>query len=175
MKIAEILEQLRQPVPSNLISTKTVKGKKSNYTADYIAWFNICDLLDQRCGISNWSWEVKDIQQIGDRLTLVGVLTIYGEDRALTMMATGSEDLDCSNYGDPSSNAEASALRRTAAKMGLCRSLWRKDNKPSLPKLPQVSKNGWMSADQFIAMKPKKQQEVSDYDIDDDRPIYDLT
>ncbi len=165
MKIAEILEQLRQPVPSNLISPKTVKGKKSNYTADYIAWFDICDLLDQKCGISNWSWEVKDIQQIGARLTLIGVLTIYGEDRSLTMMATGSEDIDCSSYGDPSSNAEASAIRRCASKLGLARNLWRKD-KPINPyhhqskspkyKVEEPKKKGWMTPDEFKAMQQAK-------------------
>jgi len=77
MKIAEILSNLRQPVPSNLISTKTVKGRKNSYTADYLAWYDICCLLDERCGdLGNWSWEVRDVQQVGNRLTLVGCLTI---------------------------------------------------------------------------------------------------
>ncbi len=159
MKIAEILSNLHQPVPSNLISTKSIKGNKISY----IAWFNICTLLDERCGgLGNWSWEVRDVQQVGDRLTLIGVLTIYGEDRALTMMATGSEDLDCSSYGDPSSNAEASAIRRAASKMGLARNLWRKD-KPINPyyhqskspkyKVEEPKKKGWMTPDEFKAMQ----------------------
>ena len=68
MKIAEILERLRQPVPSNLISRKTVKGRKNSYTADYLAWYDLCDLLDERCGgLGNWSWEVRDVQQVGNR------------------------------------------------------------------------------------------------------------
>ena len=153
MKLAEIISNLHQPVPSNLISHKTIKGNR----LEFISWFDICTLLDERCGgLGNWSWEVRDIQQVGNRLILVGCLTIYGEDRALSMMATGSEDIDVSSYGDPSSNAEASAIRRCASKYGLGRNLWRKDNKPSLPKLPQASENGWMSADQFVAMKRAK-------------------
>ena len=171
MKLAEIISNLHQPVPSNLISHKTIKGNR----LEYISWFDLGDLLDARCGLASWSWEVRDIQQVGNRLTLVGCLTIYGEDRELRMMATGSEDIDTTSYGDPSSNAEAMCFKRAASKLGLARELWRKDNKSSLPNLPPPSKNGWMSADQFVAMKQKKQQEVSDYDIDDDRPIYDLT
>ena len=153
MKLAEIISNLHQPVPSNLISHKTIKGNR----LEFIAWFDICTLLDERCGgLGNWSWEVRDIQQVGNRLILVGCLTIYGDDRALSMMATGSEDIDVSSYGDPSSNAEASAIRRCASKYGLGRNLWRKDNKPSLPNLPSPSKNGWVSADQFVAMKRAK-------------------
>ena len=77
-----------------------------------------------------------DTQQIGDRLTLTGSLTIHGDDRSLTRQATGTEDIDCSSYGDPSSNAEAMALRRCCAKFGLGRDLWRK-NKPQPLKIGQ--------------------------------------
>ncbi|WLT40311.1 hypothetical protein NON20_24525 (plasmid) [Synechocystis sp. B12] len=37
----------------------------------------------------------------------------------MTRQATGTEDIDCNSYGDPSSNAEAMALRRCCAKFGL--------------------------------------------------------
>ena len=134
MKLTEILERLRQPVPCELISYKTIKGNR----IDYISWVDICRLLDDRAGLARWSWKIKEVRQIGNRLTMVGCLTIYGEDRSLTMMATGSEDLDCSSYGDPSSNAEAMSLRRSASKMGLARDLWKKELQPT-PKLPDLA------------------------------------
>ncbi|MEL4897245.1 Rad52/Rad22 family DNA repair protein, partial [Crocosphaera sp. Alani8] len=126
MKLAEILNNLAQPVPKQKISKKGIfKDKKKIDEIDYIAWYNLCDLLDERCGIDGWSWSIKDVNQISNRLTLTGVLTIYGDDKSLTREATGTEDVDCSSYGDPSSNAEAMALRRCCAKFGLGRDLWR--------------------------------------------------
>ncbi len=134
MQLSEILESLRQPVPSELISYKTIKGNR----IDYISWTTLTDLLDERAGLGGWSWKIKEIQQVGNRLTMIGCLTIYGEDRSLTMMATGSEDIEVSSYGDPSSNAEAMSLRRSASKMGLARDLWKKEFCPT-PKLPNLA------------------------------------
>ena len=134
MKLTEILERLRQPVPSELISYKTIKGKR----IDFISWVDICRLLDERAGLAGWSWQINDVRQVGTRLTMIGCLTIYGDDRSLTMMATGCEELDCSSYGDPSSNAEAMSLRRSASKMGLARDLWKKEFCPT-PKLPDLA------------------------------------
>ncbi len=130
MKLVDILRILAQPVPKNRISKKGIfKNKKKIDEVDYIAWVDCCDLLDQFCGLENWEWSVRDVNQISNRLTLTGVLTIHGDDKNLTRMATGTEDVDCSSYGDPSSNAEAMALRRCCAKFGLGRDLWRKESK----------------------------------------------
>jgi hypothetical protein len=157
MKLAEILENLKAPIPSRLIrSKKTWEEGKASSSVNYIAWFDLCDLLDDLCDF--WEWEVKEVKQITgqppedweineamakaeelkkkpklpkqkDYLTLTGVLTIHGEDRSLSRSATGIEEINCSSYGDPSSNAEAMALRRCCAKFGLGRDLWRKENK----------------------------------------------
>ncbi len=124
--LAELLERLQQPIPDSLISQKTLKGNR----IDYVAWFDLCDLLDERCGLDGWEWQIKDVQQVGNRLTLTGVLTIHGSDRSLTREATGCEDIDVPGYGDPSSNSEAMALRRACSKFGMGRDLWRKDSKP---------------------------------------------
>jgi hypothetical protein len=61
---------------------------------------------------------------------LSGKLTIYGDDGERSMMATGSEKLNCNSFGDPSSNSEAMALKRSASKFGLARSLYEKEEKP---------------------------------------------
>ena len=55
----------------------------------------------------------------GDRFYVVGRLTFTCSDGVFYQEATGTERLDCSNYGDPSSNAEAMAFRRCASKFGL--------------------------------------------------------
>lgn len=52
-------------------------------------------------------------------------------DGSISREATGCELLDCDNYGDPVSNAEAMVFRRAAAKFGLGRSLYDKANRLS--------------------------------------------
>ncbi|AIE76307.1 hypothetical protein [Synechocystis sp. PCC 6714] len=96
----------------------------------------------------------------GDRLTLTGSLTIHGDDRSLTRQATGTEDIDCNSYGDPSSNAEAMALRRCCAKFGLGRDLWRKDKPQPLkmgqrrePEKQTVLAPGTISREEWLARK----------------------
>lgn len=134
MLLAEILENLRQPIaPQFIKQKKTFKDKKPTGLVDYIAWYDLADLLDDLCGLGGWEWLVTDCQQIGHRLTLTGSLTIHGEDRSLTRQATGTEDINCNSYGDPSSNAEAMALRRCCAKFGLGRDLWRRDTPKGQP------------------------------------------
>lgn len=122
MKIAEIIARLKEPVNPRLISQKKVGGK----IIDFISWYTYCDLLDERCGLSNWSWEIVSMTVTDDRLFITGKLTIHGDDRSLSQMATGTEILNCNSYGDPSSNAEAMALRRACAKFSLARQLWLK-------------------------------------------------
>lgn len=167
MKLIDILRSLAQPVPRDCISHKTLKGNK----IDYIAWYDLCDLLDDHCGIDGWEWCVKDVNQISNRLTLTGILTIHGEDKSLTRMATGTEDVDCSSYGDPSSNAEAMALRRCCSKFGLGRDLWRKEIKSN--KNYSISKStkkpipkGQISREEWERRKLQKKQKMNpDHDL----------
>ncbi|MEA5511978.1 DUF1071 domain-containing protein [Crocosphaera sp. UHCC 0190] len=144
MTLIEILERLKQPIPNDLLSQKSLKGN----SIDYVAWYDLTEILDNRCGLGNWEWSIKDVNQVGNNLTLIGVLTIHGEDRHLTMMATGTESVNCSGYGDPSSNAEAMSLRRCCAKFGLGRDLWRKDKpKQSSSNKPikgEISREDWL-------------------------------
>ena len=134
MKLTEILERLRQPVPLELISYKMIKGNR----IEYISWVHLADLLDDRAGIDGWSWKLVDQQQIGNRLTQVWELTIIGEDRSISRQASGDEDVDLEAYGTPATNVEAQCLRRCCAKYNLGRILWKKDRK-SNPQLPPTS------------------------------------
>ncbi len=128
MKLAEILERLRQPVPPHLFSQKRLRGE----TIDYIAWYDICDLLDERCGLDGWTWKQIECQQFGNRLTQTWELTIIGSDRSLSRQATGDEDIDVIHYGSPATNVEAQCLRRCASKFGMARYLWRRENPNSV-------------------------------------------
>jgi hypothetical protein len=55
-----------------------------------------------------------------------GRLTIHAAKGNFTREATGQELTECDGYGDPTSNAEAMALRRCCAKFGLGLHLWEK-------------------------------------------------
>jgi hypothetical protein len=135
MDIKEIMGKLSAPIPAELMKQKRL-GRE---TIDFISWYDTCNLLDARVGLGNWSWEITEVitsnnskmvkdEVIADnRLVVVGRLTIYGDDRTLSMGATGTEVLNCSSYGDPSSNAEAMAFKRACAKLGLARYLYDKE------------------------------------------------
>ena len=64
--------------------------------------------------------------QSNNRLFLVGRLTIPTCKGNIYREATGTEELACSSYGDPSSNAESMAFRRAAARFGLGLYLYKK-------------------------------------------------
>jgi len=153
MTLNEILSALRQPVPTEFISKKRV----GNSTLDFISWFHYCDLLDQRCGFGNWSWEVVSTTISNNRIFLTGRLTIIGSDRQISMDATGTEEMNCSSYGDPSSNAEAMALRRCCAKFGLSRELWEKEKPAYTPKTtpkPATPRTGKeITREEWLALK----------------------
>lgn len=145
--IAEIINRLKQPVAPELISSKKVKNTK----IDYISWFDYCELLDNRVGLGNWQWEIKETTISDNRLFITGRLTIIGDDRSLSQDATGTEILNCSSYGDPSSNAEAMALRRACAKFGLARYLWDKETNQTQVNKPTAK--GEITREQWLQLK----------------------
>ena len=132
MLIKEILQRLQQPIPKGLLRQKDsfIKGKKGK-PITFVSWFDTCNLLDERAGLGNWAWRVDSVVHTAERLVVYGSLTIYGEDRELCMSATGTEELQCSSFGDPSSNAEAMAFKRACAKFGLARYLYDKELRES--------------------------------------------
>ena len=123
--LAQIEEKLSQPLPSNLLSQKVLKGNK----IPYISWHVATKILSTYC--PGWQWEIQDCFLSQERLFLIGKLSIPTKDCGLvTRAATGTEDLECSSYGDPSSNAESMAFRRAAAKFGLGLYLYQKGGPP---------------------------------------------
>lgn len=118
--ILEILEDLQRPIPQRFIKTKSLKGNKISY----VPWCTLVRLLDFYT--PGWDWEVTT-QYHGSRTVVEGKLTIKAAEGDFIRCATGIEFSDVDNYGDPTSNAEAMALRRCCAKYGLGLSLWEKD------------------------------------------------
>lgn len=119
LTLAQILANLAHPVPDRLHSEKSTGKFKATYTHHAV----IRDLLDRRA--PGWEWRVS-IQGVDGKLYVIGTLTVVGSDGRISRDGAGNEESDLDGYGDPSSNAEAKALRRAAMAFGLDRSLWRK-------------------------------------------------
>ena len=123
--LEEILADFDRPIESQHISKKPSfnKGQRSG-DIEFVSWHTLCRLLNQHTG-GYWEWKVRTQFSI-DRTVVEGSLTIHGTDGSLTREATGNESSEVDGYGDPSSNAEAMALRRCCAKFGLGLSMWEK-------------------------------------------------
>ncbi|MEG4224008.1 hypothetical protein [Microcoleus sp. Pol12A6] len=144
--IAEILADFEKPIEREYINQKPVFSKKQESgKVDYVAWHTLCRLLNKHTN-GYWEWRLRT-QFMGDRTVIEGSLTIHGSDGSLTREATGNEESEVDGYGDPSSNAEAMALRRCCAKFGLGLSLWEKGKSTSkgngFKQLPPASTNGF--------------------------------
>lgn len=111
--IREIVKDLSKPVAKRHLRNRKQGGKEVNY----IAWHDAVKYLDHYA--AGWCYEVRSIDSIGGKLILTVRLSIVCLEGIVYREATGQEDEDKENYGDPSSNAESMALRRAAAKFGL--------------------------------------------------------
>jgi hypothetical protein len=119
--LSEILQALKEPVPEGLVSVKDAVY----YTADYIHHVDVRNLLDERA--PGW-WSKVQLFGIAGKVYVVLTLIIHGSDGTITREGIGNapDHLGPTDYGDPSSNAHAMALRRAAMEFGLFREGWRK-------------------------------------------------
>jgi hypothetical protein len=123
--LEEILADFEKPIEREYINQKSAFTKKQESgKIDYIAWHTLCRLLSKYTN-GHWEWKLRT-QFTGNRTIVEGSLTIQGSDGSLTREATGTEFSEVDSFGDPSSNAEAMALRRCCAKFGLGLALWEK-------------------------------------------------
>lgn len=118
--IRDIIKDLTDLRPDR--SIKTVK--KGNQEIAYLPWYKACDILDFYA--PGWSYRVESVNQIGNQLVMVASITIEAKEGPITRFASGIEEDEVKGYGDSASNAESMALRRCAAKFGLCRYLYEK-------------------------------------------------
>lgn len=114
------LQALKRPIPQSMLKIKKIQGNQ----IPYLPWHTVVDILNKYA--PGWTWEITQMHTSGDRLFLVGRLTLVTSEGTVYQEATGTEELTCSSYGDPSSNAESMALRRAAAKFGLALDLYKK-------------------------------------------------
>lgn len=119
--LTEILTDLAKPVPKNFLAHR----KQGGQNLTYIPWHHVNRLLDYFA--PGWEGEVTKIVCTSDRVFVTYCLTLHALEGAFSREATGTELLNCSSYGDPTSNAESMAFRRAAARFGLGLGLYQKD------------------------------------------------
>ena len=156
MLLSEILNKLKQPVPPHFIKQKPVFAKKvKQKDVDFISWYDLCDLLDERCGLNGWQWS-QNVTQVGNRVVVEGTLTIIGEDTQLSKSSQGNEEIEAFiMYGDCVSNSEAMALRRCCAKFGIARDLWRKEDEKNRQSLNTDYSSLPNKKNKVIELKPQ--------------------
>ena len=111
--LGEITADLARRIPERLLEHKTRGGQRLTY----IPWYRAQKILDHYA--PGWSGSVVSITTTRERVFVVYRVTIPTAEGAVSREATGTELLDCSSYGDPTSNAESMAFRRACARFGL--------------------------------------------------------
>ena len=119
--LAEILTDLAKPLPQRFLATR--RQGKTELT--YIPWHYVNRLLDYFA--PGWEGEVTKIITTNERVFVTYRLTSHATEGAFSREATGTELLNCSSYGDPTSNSESMAFRRAAARFGLGLHLYVRD------------------------------------------------
>jgi len=112
----EIMSDLSKPIAAQHLKQK----KKGGATLTYIPWYYAVKYLDYYA--PGWCSEVRSITWQNGRIVVTVRLSIPAAEGVVWREATGTEeepDEGDKMYGDPSSNAEAMALKRAASKFGL--------------------------------------------------------
>ena len=117
--ILEILSDLKKPVDRRFIKTKTIKGTR----IDYIPWMTLTRLMDYHA--PGWDWRITTSFD-GQRVCVMGELTIKAAEGDFTRSATGDELSEVEHFGSSYTNAEAQAFRRACGRFGLGLALWEK-------------------------------------------------
>ncbi len=115
--LIEIMTDLRKPIQPRFLKHKTIKGRK----IDFVSWYELNRLMDFYA--PGFEWNINTSFD-GTKVCVVGSLTIKAKEGDFTRSATGNENSDLDAYGDPYSNAEAQAFRRSCTRWGLGLHLW---------------------------------------------------
>lgn len=119
--IKDIIADLSRPVNPKRLKQRTQGGR----TLDYIPWYQAVRYLDNYA--PGWRYEIRSVNQVGDNLVMVARITIHCAEGEVWREASALEKIeDPKRYGDAATNAESAALRRAAAKFGLCLNLYDK-------------------------------------------------
>ncbi len=118
--IEAIIEDLSRPIAERHVKTRTQGDKQIHY----IEWHTAVRYLDHFA--PGWSFEIRNVAPTADRFVVTARISIPCLEGVVYREATGTEDEELKGYGDPSSNAEAMALKRAASKFGLGLYLYQK-------------------------------------------------
>jgi hypothetical protein len=90
-----------------------------------IPWYQAMRYLDRYA--PGWRYEIRSINQIGENLVMLARIVIPCVEGEVWREASALERIEHpKRYGDAATNAESAALRRAAAKFGLCLNLYDK-------------------------------------------------
>jgi hypothetical protein len=120
--ITEIISDLSRPLNPKRLKQKPATKNPNGPMLNYLPWFQAVRYLDRYA--AGWRYEIRSISQVGDNLVMVARITIPCLEGEVWREASALEPLKGSGYGDCAVNAESAALRRTAAKFGLCLGLY---------------------------------------------------
>jgi len=118
--IRDIISDLSKPVNPQRLKQRTQGGRD----LQYIPWFQCVRVLDHYA--SGWTSEIRSINQVGENLVMVVRISIPAAEGLIYREASALEPIKGSGFGDAATNCESAALRRAAAKFGLCLGLYDK-------------------------------------------------
>jgi Rad52/22 family double-strand break repair protein len=122
--IEDIIADLSKPVNPQRLKTKPAT-KQGGQMLTYLPWYQAVRYLDRYA--PGWRYEIRSISTAGDNLVMVARITIPCLEGEIWREASSLEKIeDPKRYGDAATNAESAALRRAAAKFGLCLNLYDK-------------------------------------------------
>lgn len=119
--IQAIVADLSRPLPKECVATKTLKGQ----SIPYLHWQTVARVLDTYA--PGWHGIIARVDPVGANVAITYRLTIPCVEGDITREATGQEGEEVDGYGDSTSNAEAMAFKRAAAKFGVGQWLYTKD------------------------------------------------
>ncbi|MGH9832962.1 MAG: Rad52/Rad22 family DNA repair protein [Blastocatellia bacterium] len=128
--IRAIISDLSKPVNAQRLKVRTEErrnkrtGETTKIELRYIPWYQAVRYLDNYA--PGWRYEIRSVNQIGASLVMVARIIIPCAEGEAWREASALEPIEGNGFGDPATNAESAALRRAAAKFGLCLNLYDK-------------------------------------------------
>lgn len=115
------LQELRRNVDPKLVKQREGwRDRNGNVqTVDYVEWHTVADILDDVA--PHWTHTVKNIEQIGDIMTVTVAITIDGVTREGIGTGNAHNEMGIKK-------AEHDALKRAAVKFGIARELYKKES-----------------------------------------------
>jgi hypothetical protein len=115
------LQELRRNVDPRLIKQREGwRDRNGNVqTVDYVEWHTVADILDDVA--PHWNHTVKNIEQIGDIMTVTVAITIDEVTREGIGTGNAHNEMGIKK-------AEHDALKRAAVKFGIARDLYKKES-----------------------------------------------